>query len=162
MWYTRGVSSILTGGSIILMCCAASQVQHTSTEPPIKIEVVEPTAGDYLAIGFEQFENKLWSAAAESFKSAISTNGLNNAGRAAVYWHIAQCYLHLSDIDKTVEALFYFSVVADSILHPGTRGDFFKGQWEFAEQFSLYEKLDFALYYINMVWDSRHDAPVLQ
>ena len=156
MWYVGNKSLILFGSLIVFLlgfatCCATPQSRPEI--PPVQSE--QPSATDYFQIAFAQYTMELWQGSINSFYEALYTGDLNNSGRAVCYWHIAQAYLHLADADNAAEAFFFFSIVADDIIYPKNRMDFLGNSSNFIESFELYDKLDFAIDYINILWVSK-------
>jgi tetratricopeptide (TPR) repeat protein len=121
--------------------------------------IEENFAGQHLESAIISFSLGYWDDAIESFWRAIKTGGLNDAGRALAYWHIAQCYNNLGNKDGVIEALFNFASVAQDIIDIQEVHKFNVTQDDdFITNFELVGKLLWARSIVNFEWSSRSDV----
>lgn len=123
-------------------------------ELPQNIDTLHPAVLMKMAFAF--YERGYWNKAVQVFRYAIGTGQLNDMGRAVAYWHIADACEKDANSDCAAEAYMFFSVVGEDLLHPTDwQHNPVEPNIEFIENFGLRIKLDYAIDYINVLWDSR-------
>ncbi|RYF11331.1 MAG: hypothetical protein EOO40_03520 [Deltaproteobacteria bacterium] len=146
------VGAILT---CVTNCATASLATHPPTPPALQPapQATDPelSASDLLHRGFELFHQDEDAAASQSFRDALGTGGLNDAGRSLAYWHIFVCEQSLGHQDVAAEALSSFVVAAQDVLQQAATGDDAEG---FAVRFDLRRRLARARATLSAVWAS--------
>ncbi len=142
---------IICAGILLASCTTPIPVQQLTTPTP-QTAFEEPVAIEYLEMGFAQYKEKYWLRAIKSFENAIYTEELNEAGLLVAYWTIASCYMQIGNTDKAASILYDFVLVAQDVLESKQQYSAPDGS-DFSEYFELEDKLDYAVHYINIVWE---------
>ena len=166
MKYTKYILIVLISG------CAASKAPvsikpHTSEEEvavDVDIDeeqevIVDGSAGGHLGQAFKFFETEQWIFSISSFRAALMTGNLNDAGRAISYWHISLAFIELGEDDKSLESLASFIVIGQDILdaREALVRYAITEDGDFVERFGLPNKLAIARAITNYEWASRSD-----
>lgn len=107
-------------------------------------------AADLLTLGMTQFGDGLYGNAIESFQLAIETADLNEEGYTLCYWHIAVSHDMLNHPQEAAEAFHAFVVHANWVIEEPSR------QLDMRTEFNLDMRIQFAVDFINELWDSYH------
>jgi hypothetical protein len=125
-------------------------------QPPPPADEDESSAGTLLEKGFLFFHQDQPQLASDSFRAAISTGNLNDAGRALAYWHIAEAERRLHHEDDTADALASFVVVAQEVIDVRTSRRFAVDEnGDFVDHFNLPLRIAEARAFMNAVWARR-------
>ncbi len=117
---------------------------------------LEGSAAGLLERAFMHFQDDQHSEAAHTFRAAIGTGNLNDAGRALAYWHI-----FLSDSlndreDDGADALASFVVVGQDVLDSrNTMRYAVTTSGDFVERFNLSNRLSKARAMLSVKWANR-------
>lgn len=121
--------------------------------PEIEMDFADDSAGALLERGFVFFHRQQHRKAADSFSAAISTGNLNDAGRALAYWHVAESERKLDNEDKSAEALWSFSLVAQDVMDERVyRRYAVDSTGDFVEHFNLAARVAEARGYVQAAW----------
>jgi hypothetical protein len=138
-------------------------VQTSGTTAPQAVASAEPsvkpaaddssTAGGLLKRAFEFFKNDQNRAAADTFKSAIATGNLNDAGRALAYWHIFVAEEAMGNRNASSDALSSFVVVAQDVMEIRERLRYAEDDsGDFVDRFDLKRRLARARALLSVAW----------
>lgn len=116
----------------------------------------DDSAGGLLEKGFHHFNRDEHAEATRAFAQAIGTNNLNDAGRALAYWHVYLSEKRLSREDKSAEALYSFTIVAQDILDMRSETKYAVTEsGDFVERFNLPARLARARALLSVTWALR-------
>ncbi|MEO1481516.1 MAG: hypothetical protein AAFU77_05370 [Myxococcota bacterium] len=133
-----------------------ASMQPMAPNPVVVEEEFDDSASGYLERAFQSFRLGEYQDAAASFGAAISTNNLNDSGRALAYWHVYLCQAQLGHEDASAEALMSFSVVASDMLDPSdTYSHEYLSSRDFATRFNLAGRLARARATLSAMWVDR-------
>ncbi|MEM6532594.1 MAG: hypothetical protein AAF654_08215 [Myxococcota bacterium] len=133
-----------------------ASMQPMAPNPVVVEEEFDDSASGYLERAFHAFRLGQYADASEAFGAAISTNNLNDSGRALAYWHVYLCQAQLGMEDASAEALMSFSVVASDMLDPAdTYSHEYMASRDFATRFNLEGRLARARATLSAMWVDR-------
>ena len=111
------------------------------------------SAGALLKRAFEYFKQDQNAMAAATFRAAIHTGSLNDAGRALAYWHIYVAEQSLGDTDRGVDALSSFVVVAQDVIEVREQMRYAEDEsGDFVDRFDLKRRLARARAMLSVAW----------
>ena len=128
--------------------------------PPVPdkadIENDDLTAGELLEMALAYLRHGDDQAASIAFQRAIDTGYLSDAGRALAYWYIHLAEKSRGSIDKSINALTGFVVLAEDLLEEASPYRYANQDREdFIWQFDLDRRLSLARAVMSATWAER-------
>jgi hypothetical protein len=132
-------------------------VAPPSTEVAMDTQLEEDTsAAGLLERGFAHFRQDQARAAGDSFRAAINTGHLNDAGRALAYWHIYLAERSSGNLEGGADALSSFIVVGQDVLEVrGNTKYAVDENGDFVERFDLERRLARARAILSATWAAK-------
>jgi hypothetical protein len=141
------------------MVASVMPVAVPSIQPSNDAVEVDESAAGLLERAFVHFQQDRHAAAAQSFRAAIATGNLNDAGRALAYWHIFLTESMLDHRDDGAEALSSFVVVGQDVVDArNTMRYAVTSSGDFIERFDLSNRLSRARALLSAAWADRVPA----
>lgn len=111
------------------------------------------SAGALLKRAFDYFKQDKNAMAAATFRAAVNTGNLNDAGRALAYWHIYVAEESIGDTDRGVDALASFVVVAQDVIEMREQMRYAEDDsGDFVDRFDLKRRLTRARAMMSVAW----------
>jgi hypothetical protein len=127
-----------------------------TADRPAEVEETAVSASDLLERAFVAYQLGRDRRAADSFRAAINTGSLNDAGRALAYWHMALAERRLGNEDTSAEALWSFIFVAQDIIDVRDEHRYsVDGDGDFIDHFNLESRQAEAKGFLAAVWARR-------
>ncbi len=157
----------LTTLSFMTGCVLVSDATvRTANEPAINVIPPAPdkadienddlTAGELLEMALAYLRHGDDQAASMAFQRAIDTGYLSDAGRALAYWYIHLAEKSRGSIDKSINALTGFVVLAEDLLEEASPYRYASQDREdFIWQFDLDRRLSLARAVMSATWAER-------
>lgn len=117
------------------------------------------TAGALLKRAFDFFKDDHNAEAAATFRAALATGNLNDAGRALAYWHIYLSEQSQGRANQGIDALASFVVVAQDVLSIREQLRYAEDDsGDFVDRFDLKRRLSRARAILSAAWAGQTGA----